>query len=134
SKSLKNNKLKFLDNDNNNNNHFENNESNNIDKEYINYFENNGYSNIDNKFEDNEYDYFENNNEFLDNSDNIIDNNDSENNYSEDKILMSLDDSKFYEEIEDLESISVNPFQASNVNFNKSTYIPKPNINLDDLL
>ncbi|CAG8722231.1 5224_t:CDS:2, partial [Racocetra fulgida] len=116
------------------NNHFENNESDNIDKEYIDYFEDNGYSNIDNKFEDNGYDYFENNNEFLNNSDNIIDNNDSENNYSEDEMSMSSDSSEFYKEIEDLKSISVNPFQAPYIDFDKSIHIPELNINLDDLL
>ncbi|CAG8828141.1 7006_t:CDS:1, partial [Racocetra persica] len=95
------------------------------------YFKNNKY--IDH-FENNEYDHFENNYEFLNNSDSIIENNDIDNNYSEDEILISLDYSELYKEIEDLESIFVNPFHAPKVDFNKPIYIPKPNINLNDLL
>ncbi|CAG8851635.1 36595_t:CDS:1, partial [Racocetra persica] len=47
---------------------------------------------------------------------------------------MSSDDSELYEEIEDLESIFVNLFYAPKVDFNKPIYIPKPDINLNNLL
>ncbi|CAG8756212.1 641_t:CDS:2, partial [Dentiscutata heterogama] len=44
------------------------------------------------------------------------------------------DDPEFYEEIEDLESISINLFQASKVDFDKPAHIPEPNININDIL
>ncbi|CAG8477543.1 7376_t:CDS:2 [Racocetra persica] len=47
---------------------------------------------------------------------------------------MFSNNSEFYKETEDLESILVNPFQAPNVDFDKPIHIPEPNINFDDLL
>ncbi|CAG8513596.1 12266_t:CDS:1 [Dentiscutata erythropus] len=124
-------------------NHFENNEHND-DYFEDNRFENNKHNNEyfkDNRFENNKHnddhfednrnkhsdDHFEDNHfgnnelEFLDNSNRIIEN--------DDEILMSSDD---YEDIEDVESIPTNPFQAPKINFNE--FIPELNANIDDLL
>ncbi|CAG8827387.1 18191_t:CDS:1, partial [Dentiscutata erythropus] len=94
--------------------------------EYIDRFEDNDEDN--DEFLDN--DCFENNDELLDNSDNMIENDDNNNNYSED----AIDDPEFYEEIENLESILINLFQAPKVNFDKPVHIPEPNININNIL
>ncbi|CAG8794983.1 19847_t:CDS:1, partial [Dentiscutata erythropus] len=106
--------------------------------EYIDRFEDNDEFLDNDRFEDNDEDNdefldnnrFEDNDELLDNSDNMIENNDNDNNYSED----ATDDPEFYEEIEDLESISINLFQAPKVDFDKPAHIPEPNININDIL
>ncbi|CAG8437862.1 1766_t:CDS:2 [Scutellospora calospora] len=99
--------------------------------ELVNINKSNHFENIEFLNNNNNSNHFKNI-EFLDNSNSIIENN-SDNN-SENVMLISSDDLELYEEIEYLKSSSVNPFHTPKVNFNKPTYIPESNINLDDLL